>query len=188
MRGHEWVLRLWPGLGPLWLEGSPSGLAWAVAFSFVLNLAIATTWLWPEWLSAWERLFLWCGLAAIWLFGLSVAPRRPAASSDTAGEDLFIRATNEYLKGNWYETEALLEQMLRADSRDVEARLMQATLFRRTGRFDEARRSLVRLSREPLARQWTEEVRREWELLEAPTDRQTEDESQPARQPVARAA
>jgi thioredoxin-like negative regulator of GroEL len=75
-------------------------------------------------------------------------------------EDLFNAAQNEYLKGNWYEAEVALNRLLDGNILDVEARLMLASLLRRTGRGDEAATQLARLSRTDGAERWRLEIAR----------------------------
>jgi cytochrome c-type biogenesis protein CcmH/NrfG len=69
------------------------------------------------------------------------------------------------LKGNWFEAERELNKLLRRDNRDLEARLMLATLLRHTKRFDEATRQLNVLVRLEGAKRWELEIRREGELI-----------------------
>ena len=49
---------------------------------------------------------------------------------------LFNRAQREYLKGHWIDAETLLKERLDQAERDIEARLLLATLFRHTGKLD----------------------------------------------------
>ena len=78
---------------------------------------------------------------------------------------LFIQAQAEYLKGHWFEAETLLRRILRHCSRDADALLMLATLYRRTKRWDEARRQLDRLDRLDGSRKWRLEIAQERERL-----------------------
>ena len=60
----------------------------------------------------------------------------------------------------------MLEQLVKADARDIEARLLLATLFRRTGRLEEARAALDKLSRSQGAEKWELEIQREQALID----------------------
>jgi len=71
-----------------------------------------------------------------------------------------------YLQGQWFEAEKSLVQLLRQNPRDVEARLMIATLFRRTRRWDEALRQLDQLERLEASQAWALEIQRERALIE----------------------
>jgi hypothetical protein len=79
---------------------------------------------------------------------------------------LFPTAINEYLKGNWVAAEEVLLQVLRHDRRHVAARLMRATLLRRTGRLDEAEAELAKLSTFEAADGWKWEIDRELRYVE----------------------
>jgi hypothetical protein len=78
---------------------------------------------------------------------------------------LFREALGEYLKGHWLEAEASLGLLLRHDPRDVEARLMLASVFRHTSRLPQARRQLVALSRLEGAEKWRTEITAELDLV-----------------------
>jgi cytochrome c-type biogenesis protein CcmH/NrfG len=84
---------------------------------------------------------------------------------DAPGDELLTRAQREYLTGDWLETEALLQQILRTNDDDADARLMLATLYRRTGRIAEADECLNRLDRMEAAGKWALEIARERSLL-----------------------
>ena len=78
------------------------------------------------------------------------------------------------MKGDYYRAEHVLEGLLRRNLRDVDARLMLATLLRHTGRLDEAAGELDALARLEGAGKWELEMRREREFLtEAKTDKAT---------------
>ncbi|MCR4413284.1 MAG: tetratricopeptide repeat protein [Thermoguttaceae bacterium] len=71
------------------------------------------------------------------------------------------------MKGNWFEAECLLSRILKRNPRDLEARLMLATLLRHTGRRDEAARQLDRLERFEGSGKWVLEISRERQQLQA---------------------
>jgi cytochrome c-type biogenesis protein CcmH/NrfG len=79
---------------------------------------------------------------------------------------LFIQAQAEYLKGHWFEAETLLGQLLENQDSDVDAQLMLATLYRRTGRIEDGRRKLQELERMDGANKWVLEMAREREMLD----------------------
>ena len=94
---------------------------------------------------------------------------------DAAGPaDPFGKAAEQYLKGNWFETECILAGLLRRDPRDVDAGLMLATLYRHTRRLDEAAERLDQLERLDEGVKWALEINRErrWlaEARQAPSD------------------
>jgi tetratricopeptide (TPR) repeat protein len=98
---------------------------------------------------------VWLGAAATsaW-YGWGVAPRRA-----TTAEAMFREALGEYLQGKWFEAERILGRLLDTQPRDVEARLMLATLLRHCGRYGEAAEQLARLELLQDARTWAREIR-----------------------------
>jgi hypothetical protein len=158
-----------PGLVRLWREGHPASLAVAVGFTALVNAALLATVVWPQSVTVWTRALLWCAVAAVWGGGALWDRHRRTARQGVPAEgaaDLFSAVCREYLKGQWDSAERTARQLVRS-RHDAEARLLLATLLRRTGRVREARRQLRRLERLEVAERWKWEIRREWELLEA---------------------
>ena len=139
MERANWLTCFWPGLSRLWIKGHWSGLFASLLFAGLLNLAIASRFIWPELLPPVLALSLWAGVAGFWIHGFfqswrqmplltaSQPVRRVAGGRDgneeqteddvlTDGhdEDLFESAQQEYLKQNWYEAETLLRKLLQA--------------------------------------------------------------------------
>ncbi len=164
MHSSPYIICLWPGLPRLWIRGDWAALAIAVAFGAALNLVLVSSFVWPELLPRSFNLIGWLVLGTVWLASVFQAYRslphlREPPRVDDRG--LFIQAQAEYLKGHWFEAETLLRQLLRHCSRDVDALLMLATLYRRTGRYDEAAKQLDRLDRLDEARKWRWEIAQE---------------------------
>ena len=182
---------LWPGLAPLWFRGSGRGLAVAVAFGGLLNFALISTFVWPQFLS--RGLAPWVVPAAAWVLVLwfwTVAARSAArflaqetarqAPPDEKSNRLLVQAQTEYLKGHLSQAESLLQELLADFPGDCEARLLLATLCRRSGRSSDARKHLAQLLELPQAQAWRMEIETEQREL---TRSASEDNS-----PLARAA
>jgi thioredoxin-like negative regulator of GroEL len=111
----------------------------------------------------------WMAVALVWGGSALVSHRRGrhhlAGPSPLSAEETYAEALDHYLKGNWFEAEHALAQVLRRNPRDLDAGLMLATLFRHTGRIDEAERQLQRLERLEGSQKWQFEIGRERELL-----------------------
>jgi tetratricopeptide (TPR) repeat protein len=169
MATSAFALCLWPGLPQLWRSGDGRGLAAAVAFAGLLNTALVASFVWPAWLPAPWQAAVWALVAVAQIGGVWSGWRSlraaSAAKNIAAAEDLFAAAQREYLKGNWYEAEAILARLLAADPQDAEARLQLATLCRHTRRLDEARQHLRALERLEAADRWRLEIRGERERL-----------------------
>jgi len=160
----------WPGL-PQLLQGNWWALGWAFLGAALLNVGILSTFVWKEWLPEWARPVLWGGIFLLWV-GSALATAswpRPIGSSETpsgSSNALFMEAMEYYLQGQWFEAEKRFIQLLRQNPRDVEARLMIATLFRHTRRWEEALRQLDQLERLEASQAWALEIQRERALIE----------------------
>jgi hypothetical protein len=165
----RWIAVLWPGLPQLWLRGDWSALVLAGGFSALLNLAVIATWGWTELLN-WPLLVVaWAGVVLFWLVSLGSAvlqmPALLRVPSPKVAADLFRAAQGEYLRGNWFEAELALNQLLEHDPTDVDAHLMLATLTRRIGQPEEAGQRLRVLCTLEGAGKWQLEIARELQLL-----------------------
>ena len=166
-----WAAYLWPGLPQLWLRGSWSALAVAVGAAGLVNLALASSLVWSELLPELVRIGAWVAVAALWAGSAAFsrwAQRRTTTRQETSRtDDAYLEATEHYLKGNWFEAECHLRELLRRDARDLEAGLMLATLLRHTARLGEAAQQLDRLQRLDGWERWAMEIGRERAYLEA---------------------
>jgi len=151
----------------------------AVSFALVLNLVLASSLVWTELLPSVVRSAAWLLVGVMWVASAFASYRWLGTigfeRADSTAEAWYASGVEEYLKGNWFEAEVAFGRLLHRDARDVEARLMLATLFRHTGRNEEARAHLVDLQRLAEADKWRQEIRRELELLAAAGGGQPED-------------
>ena len=170
MGRRDWMRYLWPGL-PQLLQGNWWALGWALLGAVLLNVGIVSTFLWKEWLPEGSKALLWGGIVLLWGGAAlaSVSRTRPigACGAPSASSNaLFMEAMEYYLQGQWFEAEKRLIQLLRQNPRDVEARLMIATLFRHTRRWEEALRQLDQLERLEASQAWALEIQRERALIQ----------------------
>jgi hypothetical protein len=165
---------LWPGLPWLWLRGSRAGLLVAVAFAIVLDTAIVSTWVWTDLVDAEVAIGLWAAAAAVWLLGtvsaLSAFPPPLQLTQDAATEKMFVEARDAYLAHDWLTAETKLLALLTLRPIDGEAQLLLASLLRRVGRTQEAKKALAKLARSDTGLRWHSAVLREQKLLEQAID------------------
>jgi uncharacterized membrane protein (DUF485 family) len=162
------MILLWPGLPALWVRGRWEGLLAAVAFGVVLNFALVVA-LAPELLPAplagsATQAAAWLLVVGFWMVGWWIERPRAvvsAATADPQDNEWFIAAQTEYLKGHYVEAEMLLDKVLSRDPADAEARLLLASIQRRTRRLDESSQSLRALAEAPTAGRWVWEIERE---------------------------
>ena len=167
-QGWPWAM-LWPGLYRAWYHGSMLGLLAACLQTALLNVLLISSFLWTALLEPQVRWGMWCLCGTFWLVGLvegryAIVRHRIAREQDPQ-LDLFLAVRGEYLRGEWTQAAERLQQMLRSDPRDVEARLAIATLMRHCGEGDEAREHLRKLQRLERAGHWNLEIEREWQQL-----------------------
>jgi tetratricopeptide (TPR) repeat protein len=179
MSRMPWATYLWPGLPQLWFSGLWSGLVLAAGFAVLLNLLLLASLVWVELLSPPHLRLGWLAVGVLWSGSaiLSAGHARRGATQGTASaEALFREALSEYLQGSWFEAETILGRLLQRHPRDVEARLLLATLLRHARRYPEALDQLDRLERLRDATKWTQEIaaERKWmtngPVSEAPAD------------------
>jgi hypothetical protein len=158
----------WPGLPQLWWRGDWRALMLAVLFAIALNFGLMATFVWPEMVSPPIRLSGWIGVLVFWAvagwIGLRETSRLRNPSSEPQQQGLFVQAQAEYLKGHWLEAETMLRRMIEIDERDVDARLMLASLLRHSGRIDESQIELDGLELSEAGRKWALEIARERKL------------------------
>ena len=144
----------------------------AVGFTTLANTLLLATCVFHQWMSPHTKLMGLGGLAILWLGGWwrnrlwRTSETTLAESTDVVTtrqeqeqrNQLFREAQQLYLQNDWLRTEQLLLKLLKQDARDVESRLMLATLWRHQGRTVEALRQLDRLERLEAAHRWRYEI------------------------------
>ena len=85
-------LWLWPGLAQLWHRGSFIGLSCAVLFVLLLNLALITSFVWPNMIDHTVQGAVWSTVALFWVAGVWTS-RRWHAKWKAEGRD---EAREEY--------------------------------------------------------------------------------------------
>jgi hypothetical protein len=169
MRRMRWTTYMWPGFPQLWLYGTWSGLALSLGTAAVLDLLLVISFGWTELVSPTVRTMLWVGFGVFWLTAVLRSIRQctqlALERQVNPEQDAFGEALDHYLKGDYYQAEHVLVGLLERNLRDVEARLMLATLFRHTGRTEEATRELDTLAHFEDAAKWELEIANERALL-----------------------
>jgi hypothetical protein len=176
MRRTPWCLYLWPGLPQMRLHGSWSGLGLALGAGVLLDVLLLVSFGWTELIGEGLRNALWAIFVVAWIAAIfwsrKQCRRQAVVHSLEAGEDSFGQAVDHYLKGDNYQAEQILESLLRRNVRDLDARLMLATVLRRDKRLDEATQHLDMLVHFEGAGKWELEIQEERDLLaEARTEK-----------------
>lgn len=183
MDATRYLVCLWPGLPELWYRGRWAGFPAALMFAGCLNFLIVARFMYPEWLSpslirvaCWIGVVVWFMLVARSVSGLAALLHPRAVVEEP---DQFPVAQRHYLAGQLEESEAALATCLELDSRDCQAHLMLASVYRLTGRYEAAKRTLETLKRLETADHWWLECAAEQRRLERYVEAATEDCSVP---------
>ncbi len=184
MSQKPWATFVWPGLPQVWLAGSWAGLAVAAGFAVLLNLALVSSLVWSELLTEQIRSILWLAVVVYWAAATGFAYRWSGPGREKerpkSADDRLPLVQEQYLRGNWFETERMLADLLRSDPHDAEARLLLATLLRHTGRLDEAAGQLRELGKLEAAGRLAMEISRERQALAEARQDDGADETQEA--------
>ena len=176
----------WPGLPGLWRQGRWRSLGVALAFAALLNGPIwATVWqpigLTPVWLAA-----AWAQVVGFWVVSAWNSHRELMRLAELPKsqqlDGWYLEAQRDYLRGHWIEAEARLRRVLEHAAGDVEARLLLAAVYRRSGRRDEALEQLRELTFHPRGERWRAERELEARRLAVP---EGENSAEPGRGGVA---
>jgi hypothetical protein len=178
MASARYLTLVWPGLPWLWLRGSFAGLVLAIAFAVTVDVAILTTFIWSDLVEFSFTLAVWTATAIVWIVSTVSAvaafppllPQRSAAEIDP----LFVRARAAYLARDWVVAETRLRELLGLAPTDAEAQLLLVTLLRRSGRRDEARRGLEKLSQSDSGARWSGVIAAERARIESSSEEPAE--------------
>ncbi len=178
---------LWPGLPSAWFLGVARGLAVAIVFAWCLCGLLLATFIWPAWISVGVLRLLWLMALVTWLVAivrnfLRITSLLEASSSQAA--EAFVAAQGEYLAGNFFESEALLLEILHQHPRDAEALLLLVSVLRRTKRWPAALRRLGQLDLMDTSYRWQYEMKREKCLIERDMAEELAEQSQPPRESI----
>lgn len=172
--GLTWI---WPGLSRLWLRGEWAGLVLAAAFAASLNLALVTTFVWPQLISRGLSPIVtivaaWILVVGFWIVGWVDFRRQRARlpvvrtpAEITAATSKLRLAQRQYLRGQYALAEQTVRQTLTPTSDDVELMLMLVSILRRTSRREEGLRWIDRITQLPAAGRWIAELESEQRLL-----------------------
>lgn len=176
MRALRWIAAVWPGLLQAWVLGCWRALGLATAFAVALNLALVTTLVWPRWPAGapagLTASVAWVLVLGLWVCGAFSLRRAwsqlfPPRRLDPQIDEWFREAQHAYLRGHWAEAELLLKNIVQRRPSDAEARLLQASIERRTKRFAAARQTLQNLRDNAAAARWWLEIAAELNQIDA---------------------
>lgn len=160
----------WPGLAGLWYRGLTRGLFLAVLCCWLVSLLLLASFLWPLWLHGWIVKLGWAIAFGGWLASTAHSHwtlGNLLGNPNEKAKKAFVQAQEEYLRGNWFESEAILLDILSDCPRDAEALLLLVGVLRHTKRWQPAIRRLDQLELLDTSAPWRFEILRERQLIEA---------------------
>lgn len=174
-----WFASLWPGFAQACVLGRWGGLILATAAGAALNFAVVATLVWPQWPmpgvpAGANATAAWLIVLGFWIVGFvqlrsdlpllkaNLAPTK----QDPQQQADFCEAQHLYLKGHWIEAETSLTRLLAKHPQDMEARLLLASVQRRTRRWADAKRTLAALRQDSTAMRWWLEIESELKRIE----------------------
>lgn len=160
----------WPGLASLWYRAVPRSLLIAVLFCWTVGLLLLATFVWPDWIDAWVVRAGWALVSIAWIASTircHLSFGQLMGGPDDKATTNFVQAQSEYLKGNWFEAEALLLELLNDFPRDAEALLLLVGVLRHSQRWQPALRRLDHLETLETAEPWRFEIQRERKLIQS---------------------
>lgn len=171
MTALRYLTLVWPGLPWLWLRGSRAGLVLALAFAVAFDVAVVTTFIWPDLVELPITVAVWAGVGVIWLAstvsGAAAFPPPLAKPMAADVDPFYVKARDAYLARDWVTAETRLRELLAIAPTDGEAQLLLATLLRRVGRLAEARDALEKLSASDTGIRWRRAIATERERIAA---------------------
>ena len=163
------ILCLWPGVTGLFRHGQWSFLIIALTFAFCLDSLLIAGYFWKEYITGAQRYFAPAIVFVIWIalgvFENYFEKRIELTKNSDGKRNFYSEAIVQYLRGNWFETECFLNEVLKRNPRDADALLMLATMYRHTSRIDESRQVLAKLQKLDDAAKWFSEIENELKAL-----------------------
>ena len=164
------LAKMFPGYSGLVKYGRWYFLAIALGFPLLLNIFLIVNFYWAVLITTTQRNILLIVLFGAWVALTLVASflMHKIASLKPEEQDETLRQTIcHYLRGDWFAAEAQILPYVKKFPKDVEMLLLQATMYRRTERPEEALLVLDKLQLLQDSRYWHREIETERSLITA---------------------
>jgi hypothetical protein len=156
----------WPGYRKAWDQLDQQSAMVAILFAWTAIFVSFNLFYWPEWFPGWlvklttiALVFtsLGHGTKGI-LFGESVSKAQFSKDSLEEAERSFRLAQESYLQGSYFEAEQHLLKNLAINESDIESALLLASVYRRSGKFQESLDTLSQLQLKERSARWAAEI------------------------------
>ncbi|MDR0522463.1 MAG: hypothetical protein LBH00_11515 [Planctomycetaceae bacterium] len=162
-------LTFYPGYNGIKQYGHWFFSAAALLFSLLLDAFLIADFYWTDLISAGQRNIAATVLLGVWIILTTAAAffsyvlRTKAQPEDH--DEPFRQTICHYLRGDWFAAESQMIPYLQKFPKDAEMLLLQAAMYRRTNRCEEAALILNRLQLLDNGAYWQPEIERERTLL-----------------------
>jgi len=164
-------LHVYPGYSGLVQYGHRLFLATALGFALLVNLFLTANFYWTALLTPWQRNLCLAALFGMWIILTLAAAfwthRLVSALATEQQDGTFQETLGHYLRSDWFAAESQMLPYLKKYPKDVEMLLLQATMYRRTERYEEALLVLDKLQLLEDCRYWHAEIDTERALNQA---------------------
>ncbi len=156
-----------PGYRRAWNQADATSLLMAIGFSWFTCWLLIATFVWREWFPGWIVTSAWVVFAA--LVGGTMIKNvligdLPEQNTRQLRDENLAAAQASYLQASYFEAEKLLSDNLSKQPGDIESALLLISVYRRTGRWDQALEGIQQLQRREMAVRWGAEIALEKEL------------------------
>ena len=162
---------MYPGYSGMVRYGHRAFLMTALGFALLVNVFLIANFYWSALITPTQRNICLVALLGTWIvLTLTASFWRQYLDSSTRTEqhDETLRQTIcHYLRGDWFTDEAQILPYLKKFPKDVEVLLLQATMYRRMERHEEALLVLNKLQFLQNSRYWHAEIETERSLIAA---------------------
>ena len=160
---------MYPGYSDMVRYGHRFFLAIALGFALLVDAFLIVNFYWTEQITPSQRNLFLAALLVAWILLTLIAAfwkhRLDAAAKPEQADETFLQTISHYLRGDWFTAESLMLPYLEKYPKDIEVLLLQATMYRRTERYEEALLVLDRLQLLEGSRYWHSEIEAERKMI-----------------------
>ena len=162
---------MYPGYSGMVRYGHRSFLMMALGFALLVDAFLIANFYWSALITPGQRNICLAALFGMWIVLTLVASfwrqYLDSATQTEPHDETFRQTICHYLRGDWFAAEAQMLPYLKKYPKDVEMLLLQATMYRRMERYEEAMLVLKKLQLLQNSRYWHAEIETERSLLAA---------------------
>ena len=160
---------MYPGYSGIVQYGHRVFLLIALGFALLVDAFVIANFYWTALITTGQRNFFLAILFGAWIFLTVLALfwqyRLNSEAKMEPHDETFRQTMCHYLRGDWFAAEAQVLPHLKKYPKDIEMLLLQATMYRHTERYEEARLVLDKLQLLQNSRCWYAEIETERAMI-----------------------